>query len=98
MDGSFELHGIYFAWDPAKAAANLGKHGIDFETACGAFFDPFVQIRDAGDEHPEHRQALIGLTTAWKLLCVVFVERDNILRIISARNATFAERKLYEDR
>lgn len=97
MDRSFALDGIPFVWDLAKAATNLTKHGVDFETACEAFLDPFVQIREASDEQPEHRQAIVGLTTAWKLLFVVFVEHDDILRIISARPATAVERKLYEN-
>lgn len=97
MDCSFVLDGIHFVWDPTKAATNLTKHGVAFETACEAFLDPFVRIQDASTEQPEHRQAIVGLTTAWKLLFVVFADRENSLRIISARSATAVERKLYED-
>jgi len=42
MNVKYSLHNIAFEWDSQKAAANLRKHGITFELACEAFFDPFV--------------------------------------------------------
>ena len=45
----------------------------------------------------ELRQAVLGLTTTWALLFVVYVERGDTLRIISARPVTSAERNRYED-
>lgn len=91
------LQGIHFEWDAAKAAANRRKHGVEFETACEAFFDPFLRVVDAGDEGGEAREAILGLTVRWQLLHVVFVERGESYRIISARRATRPERRLYED-
>ena len=88
--------GIPFEWDSAKAAANQKKHGIDFERASEAFFDPFLRVVAAGSAGGEDRQAVIGLTAAWKLLYVAFVERRDTIRIISARDATAPERKTYE--
>jgi uncharacterized DUF497 family protein len=93
----YSLQGIAFEWDARKADANRGKHGVDFELACEAFFDPFLRVLDAGSEGGEMRQAIVGLTTHWQFLYVVFVERDEVLRIISARPATPAERRFYED-
>ena len=43
------------------------------------------------------REAILGLTRDWQLLYVVFVEREETFRIISARSATRPERKTYED-
>lgn len=92
-----QLRGIDFEWDAAKAAANRRKHGIGFEEATEAFFDPFLRVVDAGGEGEEAREGLFGLTEAWQLLYVVFVERAGVFRIISARRATRRERQLYED-
>ena len=91
------LQGIRFEWDAKKAAANRRKHGVDFEQACEAFFDPFLRAVDAGFEGAESREAILGLTRDWQLLYVVFVERADAFRIISARSATRPERKTYED-
>ena len=97
MGVTYELHGQVFEWDAAKAAANLRKHNISFEQACEVFFDPFVCLVDASDSG-EAREAAIGLTEDWSVLLVVHVVRDaDTIRIVSARTATPAERRDYED-
>jgi uncharacterized DUF497 family protein len=96
MDSRFELHGIAFVWDSNKASTNLRKHGIPFEQAAEAFFDPFLKLVDAS-RHEEARDAIIGMDTRWNLLFVVHIElEDDAIRIISARKATRRERAYYE--
>lgn len=97
MDVSFTLNEINFRWDTQKAAANLRKHEISFETASEVFFDPFVQVLDAGTVGREQREAIIGMTVSWRLLYVVYVEDDDVIRIISARLANKAETERYEN-
>ena len=97
MDVSFTLNEIDFEWDSLKGAANLSKHKVSFETACEVFFDPFVHVLDAGTFEGEQREAVIGMTVSWHLLCVVYVENDDVIRIISARLANKAEREAYEN-
>ncbi|HVF50507.1 MAG TPA: BrnT family toxin [Pyrinomonadaceae bacterium] len=97
MAVSYTLHQIEFEWDSRKAAANLRKHKISFETSCEVFFDPFLHVVDAGVVEGELRDAIIGLTVNWRLLYVVYVERDDVIRIISARPAEKSERDLYEN-
>jgi len=97
MSVQYSLQDIHFEWDAKKAAVNRRKHGVDFEQACEAFFDPFLRAVDAGFEGAESREAILGLTRDWQLLYVVFVEREETFRIISARSATRPERKTYED-
>jgi uncharacterized DUF497 family protein len=46
MNVRYTLHNIAFEWDNQKAVANLRKHGVTFELACEAFFDPFVSYLD----------------------------------------------------
>jgi uncharacterized DUF497 family protein len=97
MDEYFELNRITFVWNRGKARRNLAKHGIAFEQAAEAFFDPFVRVIDAGPEE-EARDAVIGMDKRWNLLFVVHIvlEEDQI-RIISARKATRTEKRFYED-
>jgi uncharacterized DUF497 family protein len=59
--------------------------------------DPFLRPVDVSNESGEIREAVIGLTDGWLLLHVVYTERQDVLRIISARAVAAAERKYYED-
>ncbi len=97
MDKRYELNGIMFIWDEAKARKNLSKHEIAFEQAIEVFFDPFFRVIDASPE-TEVRDAVIGMDTNWSLLYVVHIGvEDGCIRIISARKATRNERQYYED-
>lgn len=89
---------IRFEWDPAKAAANVKKHGVSFDEAQTLFYDEFaVQFFDEDHSRNEERFLLLGLCTGAKLLLVCHCEREsgNTIRIISARNATKRERMFY---
>jgi len=86
-----------FEWDIAKAAANYGKHGVDFAEASDVFYDSFAVT--FADEYPfEERFVTMGVDTTGRLLVVAFTWRADTIRIISARPATKSERKRYEDR
>jgi uncharacterized DUF497 family protein len=96
-----DVHFVYlaqrFCWNSDKAVANFKKHGVRLEQACEVFFDPFVMLLDATPED-EAREAALGLTEDWTLLFAVHVVRERgVIRIISARRATRAQRSLYED-
>ncbi len=97
MDEQFELHKINFVWDRRKLKINLAKHGINFEQAAEAFFDPFIKIVDAS-RNQEERDAIVGMDKQWNLLFVVHIvfEEDQI-RIISARKVTRSEKEFYEN-
>ena len=97
MNVSYTLHEIEFEWNERKSKTNLRKHKISFETACEVFFDPFLRVVDAGTVEGEPRQAVIGMTKNWRLLCVVFVEREEVIRLLSARAIEKGERMLYEN-
>ena len=84
-------------FDRAKAAANLQKHGISFADAEGVFADPLAVSMEDVDAHGERRFVAIGLGSAGELLVVIYTERGNEYRLISARRATRKERKLYEN-
>lgn len=87
-----------FDWDAAKAAANCRKHGVSFDEVAAVFNDPLAK-RYADDRHSqdEDREFLIGESEKRRLLIVFFVDRKGLIRIISARKPTTAEKRLYEE-
>ena len=86
-----------FEWDPAKAAANLRKHGVSFEAAARAFEDDLsATFPDSDHSRGEARLITYGLGVDGKLLVVSHTERGDTIRIFSARAATNKERKRYE--
>jgi uncharacterized DUF497 family protein len=89
-----------FVWDPVKAEANVRKHGVSFETAVLVFSDPFAILVQDRIEEGEERWQTLGMAKGWALLLVAHTIWDaddvEIIRIISARPATAAERRRYE--
>jgi uncharacterized protein len=89
---------ISFEWDPAKARANLKKHGVSFEEAQSVFHDEFaVQFFDEEHSSDEERFLMLGMSVDANVLIVCHCERSdgNVIRIISARKATRKERAFY---
>ena len=86
-----------FTWNSRKAAQNRKKHGVSFEEAITVFSDRTAVIFD-DDKHSddEYREFIIGFSQQSRLLVIFFVERDNTIRIISARRATQIETTNHE--
>ena len=86
---------MIFEWDDEKAIANERKHHVDFNTAARVFLDP-NRLEDYDLEHDgdEDRWITIGLVEA-RMLMVVYTERLETIRLISARKATKDEQKAY---
>jgi uncharacterized protein len=83
-------------YDPAKAKANLRKHGVSFADAEGVLEDPLALTVEDSGARGERRFVSIGLGSAGELLVAVYTERAGAHRLISARRATRKERKQYE--
>ena len=84
----------YYEWDDEKERLNYAKHKIHFSTAIAVFDDENrKEWYDAAHSVDEERYNTIGMVG--KVLFVVYTERRNRIRIISARLATAAERRLY---
>ena len=87
-----------FEWDAQKAAANLRKHGVSFKEASSVFFDPLSATGDDPDHSSgERRFVTFGVSSSGQLLVIAHAQQDDAIRIITARQATRAERKLYEE-
>jgi uncharacterized DUF497 family protein len=89
---------LEFEWDPQKAAANLAKHTVSFEDAATVFGDPLGRITaDPRHSSGEERLVMLGLSQSKHLIAVMYVDRGEAIRIISARRATRRERRTYEE-
>jgi uncharacterized protein len=83
-------------WHEAKAEANFSAHGVSFELATTVFSDPFAIERfDDRLDYGEERFVMIGMAEGNVLLFVVYTEREERVRIISARRATADEQEDY---
>jgi uncharacterized DUF497 family protein len=88
--------GVDFEWDPAKELSNIHKHGISFLDAIDIFDDPFHLIEESTrPEYGERRVKAIGQVDS-VILAVIFTDRDERRRIISARRAKRRERRQYD--
>jgi uncharacterized protein len=88
-----------FDWDAAKERSNFRKHRVTFAEAQTVFDDDVARIEDDPDHSVgEHREVIIGYSRQGRLLVVSFVEREETLRIISARPVDARERKRHEEK
>ena len=90
---------VRFEWDENKNRANIIKHRVGFDEASKVFSDPHVIIREDCTVDGEERLHAIGCVEQVLLVVHTFREQglEAIIGIISARKATPAERKLYEE-
>ena len=90
-----------FSWDARKALSNLKKHGVSFEEAATVFGDPeALDWDDPEHSHAEIRSKRLGGSLTGRILIVIYTPRKvndgkEIIRIISARQATRKERQAY---
>ncbi|MBM3699647.1 MAG: BrnT family toxin [Actinobacteria bacterium] len=89
---------LSFEWDPGKAKKNIKIHAVSFDEASTSFKDTLsLTIFDPLHSDEEDRFILIGNSCKNQLLVVVHTEKDDKIRIISARKATKNEKKQYEE-
>ena len=86
-----------FEWDPAKSAATEQQRGTDFDRAAEIFLGKRVEWADDRKPYGEPRIRAVG-ESAGELLHVVYTERGEVIRIISARRANRKERALWHSR
>ena len=87
-----------FEWNKEKAEANLAKHGVSFDEAKAVFDDPlYVDFYDPDHSEDEEQYIIVGQSAQHRLLIVSYAERNDKIRLISAREATRAEKNTYEE-
>lgn len=86
-----------FEWDERKELANQKKHGVSFLQASEVFADELSSyVPDPDHSDKEERFLLFGVSLKGNFLVVSFTERQETIRIISARPMTRQERNAYE--
>ena len=87
-----------FEWNKDKVKANSAKHGVSFAEAKTVFDDPlFVDFYDPDHSDDEERYIIVGQSERGRLLVVSYTERNQKIRLISAREATRMEKIAYEE-
>lgn len=88
-----------FEWDAGNIDKNWVKHGVSNAECEEVFFNTPLLIRpDSSHSQVEVRNAAFGRTDAERPLFVVFLVRNNYIRVISARDMTDRELEVYRDR
>ena len=94
MDVEYQSGELLFEWDSDKAKRNKIKHGIGFKLASRVFEDEDrIERRDDEHSQDEERWRVIGKVE--NVLFVVYTECGEKIRLISAREATEAEKEWY---
>jgi uncharacterized protein len=91
-----------FMWNSSgirrRRAQNLRKHGVSFHEAATVFGDLLgTTVRDPDHSLTEERYIIVGMSDRQRLVIVAYTERDDRIRIISARQLTRTEREVYEE-
>ena len=86
---------MQFEWDPEKAQKNLTKHGVSFDEAATVWADPLAVTIDDPD-HSHQEQRFLALSKHQRLIIVAHMDREERVRIITAREVTPRERSQYE--
>lgn len=87
---------VSFEWDPAKAQANLKKHGVDFADAALALEDERALTIPDDATTTEQRFTTLAMDPLGRILVIVYAWRGERIRLIPARKATRRERNQYE--
>ena len=86
---------MLFEWDAAKDAANRAKHGIGFDEAAEIFAGPVLTEPSPRGHADEARHMSIGMARGDLIVAVVHLDRSGVMRILSARPSSRAERRRY---
>ena len=92
--GEIDIGEYIVEWDDNKAEINRKKHGVSFEKAAEIFLDEFL-IDDYDEEHSDDEERIKVIGMVDKVLVVIYTERGENYRLISARLATKREVKKY---
>jgi len=88
------IEGQYYQWNDDKNHINKHKHGISFDEAAFVFQDEY-RLEYPDDFHSDTEERYITIGKVDEVLFVVYTERNEDIRLISARIADRKERKMY---
>jgi uncharacterized DUF497 family protein len=88
---------VSFEWSEEKRRANLSKHGVDFEWAALVFAGPLLVVEDVRQDYGERRFRALGEVDG-EVFVVIYTQRRDRTRLISAWKAGRKDRERYQDR
>ena len=89
---------MVYEWNAEKAKVSIQKHGVSFDEAATVFLDSLaLTFPDPYHSGAEEREITIGYTARHRVVFVSHCQREDRIRIISARRATRRERRQYEE-
>ena len=94
LDVNFELGDLNFEWDDEKAEINRKKHNVMFSMAARVFLDEY-RIEDYDESHNDDEDRCKVIGKVGKILVVIYTQREENIRIISARRANRKEQEEY---
>ena len=84
-----------FEWDEAKSERNFRERGFGYDAAALIFEGPVIEWCDIREKWSETRIVAVGSTDG-KILAVIYTDRGDVRRIISARRARKKECELWQ--
>jgi len=85
-----------FDWDEGNAEKNWIKHNVTPSESEQVFFNrPIFVSDDTKHSKEEKRYYALGQTDEGRLLFLAFAIRKRLIRVISARNMSRKERRIY---
>jgi uncharacterized DUF497 family protein len=87
-----------FEWDKGNITKNWERHGVTYSECEEVFFNEPIIVKEAtAYSTPEHRQFILGKTDNERLLFIVFTIRGKKIRVISARDMSVKERRVFNE-
>lgn len=98
-NGSSKIKLIEFDWDKGNIDKNWLRHKVDFKECEEVFFNkPLKTFYDIKHSQKEDRFVALGLTNKDRKLYIIFTIRNYKVRVISVRDMSRKERRLYEQK
>ena len=92
--GEIQVENYFVEWDDEKNKKNYKKHGLKFETAARIFLDE-NRIEEIDEVHSDFEERIKTVGRVGKILAVIYTERGEKYRLISARQADKNEEDEY---
>ncbi len=85
-----------FEWNRGNLS-HIKKHNVDYKECEQVFFNlPIIILSDEKHSKIEERFKIIGITAGERRLSLAITVRKNKIRVITARNQSKKERKVFE--
>ncbi|WHP07004.1 BrnT family toxin [Acinetobacter corruptisaponis] len=92
-----EFRGLIFEWHDTKFELDYNKREITLEEAASVFFDDYMITNEDVDDYGEQRFITVGMSNKFRILTIVWVQRDDAARIITAFKSSLHQKRSYND-